>query len=384
MGTVNLEKIKANKQQIIAQMYTDLENTAEADRFYTARNIEDCSADLNAYIKKLSQNPDSKSIAKNIQWIFQSLSTFKQENESPEFLWGFIYNGYTKELTSLILDTAFAFGLKKGKPATIKSNVIYLKHNPHSADRFRIYIGSTSKSGVVLDYNKGTSLFEYLENPYGESYLLPVFDLVINEDHTALSFSVLASGAYKTITLKARQPVDSILFNAIHALHQGDQLKSDPRPDYCSLELELTKGVLTRLTTTNYDADNRIINMFTEGTGIKVFVQELDANGCFQNSDNMASHPEIVDERFVIVDAVPRWKYYEIEGLDIQQDVISVRTKPQQFEYENDERKKVIARETAARTINYPIKSYDLIRKLLQELLDSRKTFKSRFSHEQI
>lgn len=129
----------------------------------------------------------------------------------------------------------------------------------------------------------------------------------------------------------------------------------------------------------NYDADNRIINMFTEGTGIKIFVQELDANGCFQNSDNMASHPEIVDEKFVIVDAVPRWKYYEIEGLDMQQDVISVRTKPRQFEYENDERKNVIARETAARTINYPIKSYDLIKKLLHELLGSRKLFKSRF-----
>lgn len=379
METVNLEKIKADKQQIIDQLYSDLENTAVEDRFYTTHNIESCSEDLDAYIKKLSQNPDSKSIAKNIKWIFQSLSTFQQENESPEFLWGFIYNGYTKELTDFILHTAFAFGLKKGSPKTIKSNIIHLKHNPHSTDRFRIYIGSTSNSGVILDYNKNTSLFEYLENPYGESYALPVFNLGINEDHTALSFDVLASGAYKTIMLKAQQPADSVLLKAIHHLHKSEQLKSDPLPDYCSLELELTKGVLTRLTTMNYDANNRIINMFTEGTGMKVFAQELDANGCFQNSDNMASHPEIVDEKFVIVDAVPHWKYYEIDGLDMQQNIISVRTKHQQFEYENDERKNVIAHETASRIIHYPIKSYDLIKTLLYDVLVSRRPFKSRF-----
>ncbi len=165
METVNLEKINASKQQIIEQMYADLGNTAVEDRFFTTRNIEDCSADLDAYIKKLLQHPDSKSIAKNIKWIFRSLSTFKQEDESPEFLWGFIYNGYTKELTDFILDTAFAFGLEKGKPKTIKSNFIHLKHNPHSIDRFRVYIGSTAANGVILDYNRRTSLFEYLEKP---------------------------------------------------------------------------------------------------------------------------------------------------------------------------------------------------------------------------
>ncbi|SKA16174.1 hypothetical protein SAMN04488128_1021225 [Chitinophaga eiseniae] len=379
METIVPENIKDDKQQIITRMYTDLENTAAADRFYTTRNIEDCSADLDTYIKRLSQSADSKSIAKSIKWIFRSLSTFKQEEEAPEFLWGFIYNGYTKELTDFILNTAFAFGLEKGKPKTIKSKISYLTHHPHSIDLFRIYIGSTSKSGVILNYNQKSSLFEYLENPYGESYALPVFDLVINEDYTALSFNVLASGAYKTITLKAWQPTDSVLFKAIHDLHKSEQLKSSPLPDYCELELELTEGVLTRLTTRNYDANNRIINMYTEGAGMKIFVQELDANNCFQNSDNMAPHPEIVDEKFVIVDAVPHWKYYEIEDLDMQQEVISVRTKPQQFEYENDERVNVIAHPIPCRTIQHPIKSYAFIKTLLHELLPLRQPFKSRF-----
>lgn len=137
--------------------------------------------------------------------------------------------------------------------------------------------------------------------------------------------------------------------------------------------------MLTRLTTRNYDADNRIINMFTEGTGIKVFVQELDANGCFQNSDDMASHPDIVDEKFVIVDAVPYWKYYEIDALNMQEDVISVRTKSRQFEYADEERRKVIAHETAGRTVHYAIKSYDVIKALLREVLNARKPFTSRF-----
>ncbi|QEC43987.1 hypothetical protein [Pseudobacter ginsenosidimutans] len=379
MESVHLERINADKQRIIDQMYAELENTPVEDRFYTSGNIESCSTDLDTYIKKLSQNPDSKSISKSIKWIFQSLSTFNQEDESPEYLWGFIYNGYTKELTEFILHSAFAFGLQKGEPKMIRPANIHLKHNPHSTDRFRVYIGSTSNDGIVLDYNVRSSQFEYLENIYGESYGLPVFDLTINKDHSELSFDVLASGVYETITLKAQQPTDSVLFNAVYSLHNSEQLKNDPPPDHCSLELELTKGVLTRLTTMNYDTNNRIINMFTEGTGIKVFVQELDANGCFRNSDNMASHPEIVDEKFVIVDAVPNWKYYEIDELVMQQDIISVRTKKQRFEYENDERKKVIAHESAGRNISYPIKSYDLIKALLHELLLLRKPFKSRY-----
>lgn len=373
MDSVTLEKIKAGKQQIIDQMYAELGSTPLEDRFYSRSNVESCSADLDTYIKKLSQKNDSESIATSIKWIFQALSTFGQEDESPEYLWGFIYNGYTKELTEFILNTAFAFGLEKGKPKTIKPTIIHLKHNPHSTDWFRVYIGTTSNNGILLDYNLRTSQFEYLENIYGESYGLPVFDLTINKDGSELSFDVLASGVYKTIILKAVQPTDNILFTAIHMLHTSELLEKDAPPDHCSLELELTKGVLTRLTTMNYDGNNRIINMFTKGTGIKVFVQKLDANGCFQSSDNMAAHPEIVAEKFVIVDAVPDWKYYEVEELVMEQDIISVRTGSQRFEYENDERNKVIAHETAPRTISYPIRSYDFMKALLHGLLASRK-----------
>lgn len=378
-----VEPIHAAKAAIIRQFYTDLENTPEADRFFTSANIRDAEKDLDHYFHLLSQAHESKNpqkeISKHIKWVFQSLATFKSQHESPEFLWGFIYNGYTKELTDLILQAAFTFGLEKGKLKTIKSHVFHLTHHPHSVDTFSIYIGSTPNSGIVLQLNRHTGCFEYNENPHGDSYGLPIFNLQSRNDFATLSFEVLTAGAYKTFLLKAIQPADRVLFKAISQLHQGAFFKSQPDPDYCKIELELQKGVLTNLTTLHYDSNNHIINMFSEGTGIKAFVKELDASGAFQNSDNTAPHPAIVSEKFVLVYAVPKWKYYEIKGLTIQDNIISITTTNKQFEYEAEGVFNVVSKDIDSQTFVYELKTYPFMITLLNELLPLREVFKSRF-----
>ena len=378
-----IETIQAAKEKIIRQLYADLEATPESERFFNAGNIRDCEKDLDHYIHLLSKAHESKNlqkeISKHIKWIFQSLATFKSEDESPEFLWGFIYNGYTKELTDFILQAAFTFGLEKGKLKTIKSNVFHLTHHPHSFDTFSIYIGSTSNSGVVLLLNRRTGCFEYNENPHGDSYGLPVFHLQSHDDFSTLSFEVLTAGAYKTFLLKAQRPVDRVLFKAILQLHQSEVFKPQPEPDYCKIELELNKGVLTNLSTLHYDSDNHIINMFTEGTGIKAFVKELDATGAFQNSDNAAPHPAIVSEKFVLVYAVPKWKYYEIDSLAIHDNIVTVTTKTQQFEYEAEGVFNVVSSDISSKTVVYELKSYPFMIRLLNVLLSLREVFRSRF-----
>lgn len=377
---MNFDNLKIEKQKIISLMYSELEHTKETDRFFTRENIEDCSADLDKYVELLSKaNHQQKEISKNVKWIFKSLSTFKGENEDPEFLWGFMYNGYTVELTNFILNTAFEFGLEKAKAKNIKTNVFYIKHNPHSIDTFNIYIGSTANSGVVLAYNKKKSCFEFAENPHGETYGIPIFNLTSKQDYSELSFDVLTAGTFKTINLKAQKETDKVALKAIWDLNQKNPFSNYPAPNFCNIEIELDKGVLTRLKTLNYDENNHIINMFTKGSGILVLVQELDATGGFQNSNNLAPHPEIVDKKFVIVDAVPNWKYYEIQKLEMKNNIVSVTTKNRRYEYENQDSFKVVSSEIKSQTLLYEMKTYDFMLDLLNSIIPLTASFKSHF-----
>lgn len=119
--------------------------------------------------------------------------------------------------------------------------------------------------------------------------------------------------------------------------------------------------------------------MFTEGTGIKAFVKELDAIGAFQNSDNAAPHPAIVSEKFVLVYAVPKWKYYEIDSLAIHDNIVTITTKTKQFEYEADGVFNVVSSDIVSKTLVYELKSYPFMIRLLNELLPLKEVFRSRF-----
>lgn len=375
---MGFEKINKDKQKIISQMYSDLENTKEADRYFTILNIEDCAANLEKYVELLSKaNNQQKEISKSIKWIFKSLSTFKEESEEPEFLWGFIYNGYTVELTDFILNTAFEFGLVRAKSKNIKTNIFHIKHNPHYLDTVRIYVGSTSNSGVVLEYKKNKSCFEFLENPYGETYGMPIFNIKCNHDYSELSFEVLTAGTFKTINLNAQKATDKVLLNAIWNISQKNPFSNSPDPDCCNIEIELKNGVLMHLKTLNYDKNNKIINMFTKGSGMLVRVQELDATGGFQSSDNLNPHPEIVGQKFIIVDAVPNWKYYEIQKLEMINNVVMVTTKNRKCEYENRDSFNVVCSDMKSITLKYEVKTYKIMQEIVKDIISSAQPFES-------
>jgi len=106
------------KDQIIAQMRAELLATTTEDRYYTEANITDCNTHLEAFLAKLeksNQVSDKQTyLAEAIQTLCELLSTFNdpEEEEMPEFLWGFLYLGYTKELTDFIREAALAYGFK--------------------------------------------------------------------------------------------------------------------------------------------------------------------------------------------------------------------------------------------------------------------------------
>ncbi|MDR6543131.1 hypothetical protein ABIC56_003150 [Acinetobacter bereziniae] len=109
-------------------------------------------------------------------------------------------------------------------------------------------------------------------------------------------------------------------------------------------------------------------------------MQALDATGAFQNSENLSPHPEIVCEKFIIVDAVSEWKYYEIQGLNIDRNNISVMTKNQLFRYDEQNSQNMIGLEIPIKKLIYPINTYHFMSEILQHIFIHCASFISRFN----
>lgn len=106
------------------------------------------------------------------------------------------------------------------------------KHNPLFLQVFRVYIGSTLTNGIILEYNARQSFFEFIENPYGENYTIPILNLKINPDHSESSFDVLKAEGFKTIHLKAQNKLDQLLLQAIWKLNQKNYFSTPPDSNF--------------------------------------------------------------------------------------------------------------------------------------------------------
>ena len=132
------------KDQIIAQMRAELLATATEERYYTEENITDCKAHLEAFLAKLEkadQATDKQTyLAEAIQTLCEQLSTFNdpEEEEMPEFLWGFLYNGYTVEISNFIREAALVYGFK---PIPTVIDLYYCRVEIGNFDCFSVVLG---------------------------------------------------------------------------------------------------------------------------------------------------------------------------------------------------------------------------------------------------
>ena len=169
------------KDQIIAQMRAELSKTKVTDRYYTEQNITDCNAHLEAFLaqlEKAAQAPDKQAyLSAAIQTLCEQLSTFNdpEEEEMPEFLWGFLYNGYTVEISKFIREAALAYGFK---PIPTVIELYYCRVEIGGFDCFSVVLGGIEEENFVsLEYDPKAHQFYYDENPYGDPFPLPLYNV---------------------------------------------------------------------------------------------------------------------------------------------------------------------------------------------------------------
>lgn len=364
--------IFSKKEAIIQRIYTDWKETSEENRYFSEENIQKCSEDLDNFIQKMQKyqqnNAPQSDYIKAIYEICKNLATFDQEDEEPEYLHGFLYDIYTKELSNFIRETAFTYGFELPETEIITTNVFSLRHSSEFRyEYFSVYIGEDDQNGISLLYNSDRHCFEYDENPYGDCYPLPIYNFRAGD---FIDFEVLSQGRYRNIRLVAQHPQDGVWLKMLACLHQNSVFPTFPDKaptDFCDIELETKRGAIVTLRTTNKDSEGNIIPMFQNGTGIEILTYEVNEKGELQ-SEYQVNRPKAVDKKLFVVYAVPEWKCFEVDLIAFEDDSIKITTKNNYLQRDANHKLETIT--APPQFFAYPLKTFPFMKDFLKEIIN--------------
>ena len=369
-----MKRFITQKDQIIAQMRAELSTTIEEDRYYTEANITDCNTHLETFLAKLeksNQVTDKQTyLAAAIQTLCEQLSTFNnpEEEEMPEFLWGFLYLGYTKELTDFIREAALAYGFK---PIPTVIDLYYCRVEIGGFDCFSVVLGGEEEENFVsLEYNPKTHQFYYDENPYGDPFPLPLYKVQVKPDYSELSFEVLSRDKLQHFCFLAKYPSDKVWIKAIYDLHTKQVLLHRREKHWSSITLATKNGKVSELDTTQYDNEGHIIPSAEEGGDLSVFTSGINEENKLQSRNEIADTKILFEKTFFTNPREEEWRLYELQHIVVQNGVVTitstdvVRTRDQNWQ--------LITGTIAPISLSYELKNSDFVLKFVQEILDKQ------------
>ena len=360
------------KDQIITKMRAELSTTIEEDRYYTEENITDCNTYLEAFLAKLEkadQATDKQTyLAEAIQTLCEQLSTFNnpEEEEMPEFLWGFLYNGYTVEISNFIREAALAYGVKPISNE-IKISSCYLRLADF--DCFSVVLGSIEEENFAcLDYNPNTHQFYYDENPYGDPFPLPLYNVQVKPDYSELSFEVLSRDKLQHFCFLAQYPSDKVWIKAIYDLHTKQVLLTKREKHWSSITLVTENGKLKELRPVLYDENGEEIDIFQENGGFDVFPMGINEEGELQGK-HMIVDTKITDEKVFFADHRTEWQLYELQNITMQKDKITLTSTEKR--YTRDQNGKLLIKNITPVSLSYELKNSEFVLNFIQEVINT-------------
>ena len=367
-----MTKFITQKDQIIAQMRAELLATTEEDRYYTEENITDCNAHLEAFLaqlEKANQAPDKQTyLAEAIQTLCEQLSTFNnpEEEEMPEFLWGFLYNGYTIEISNFIREAALAYGVK---PIPTVIELYYCRVEIGSFDWFSVVLGGIEEENFAcLDYDPNTHQFYYDENPYGDPFPLPLYNVQVKADYSELSFEVLSRDKLQHFCFLAQYPSDKEWIKAIYDLHTKQVLLHRREKHWSNITLVTENGQLKELRPVLYDENGEAIDIFQENGGFDVFLMGINEEGELQGK-HMITDTKIVDEKVFFADHRTEWQLYELQNITMQKGKITLTSTEKR--YTRDQNGKLLIKNITPISLSYELKNSDFVLNFIQDVINT-------------
>ena len=361
------------KDQIIAQMRAELSATIEEDRYYTEANITDCNAHLEAFLAKLEkadQATDKQTyLAEAIQTICEQLSTFNdpEEEEMPEYLWGFLYNGYTIELSNFIREAALAYGFEIPAPTVIALHNCSVEIDDF--DCFSVVLGNEEDKFACLEYDPNTHQYFYDENPYGDAYPLPLYNVQVNTDYSELSFEVLSKWKIERFQFLAQYPSDKVWIKAVYDLHSQRVLLDKYQKSWSRIiTLHTENGQLKELRPVLYDENGEAIDIFQENGGFDVFPMGINEEGELQGK-HMIANTKIIDEKVFFADHRTEWQLYELQNITMQKGKITLISTDKR--YTRDQNGKLLIKNITPISLSYELKNNDFVLNFIQKVIET-------------
>ena len=361
------------KDQIITQMRAELSATIEEDRYYTEENITDCNTYLEAFLAKLEkadQATDKQTyLAEAIQTLCEQLSTFNnpEEEEMPEFLWGFLYLGYTKELTDFIREAALAYGFK---PIATVIDLYYCRVEIGGFDWFSVVLGGIEEENFAcLDYNPNTHQFYYDENPYGDPFPLPLYNVQVKPDYSELSFEVLSRDKLQHFCFLAQYPSDKVWIKTIYDLHTKQVLLTKRKKHWSSITLVTENGKVSELGATQYNNEGNIIPRAEEGGGFSVFTMGINEENKLQSRNEIADTKILFEKTFFTNPREEEWRLYELQHIAIQKGVVTITSTD--VVRTRDENWQLITGTITPISLSYELKNSDFVLHFVEEVINT-------------
>jgi len=362
------------KDQIIAQMRAELLATTTEDRYYTEENITDCNAHLEAFLAKLEkadQATDKQTyLAEAIQTICEQLSTFNdpEEEEMPEYLWGFLYNGYTIELSNFIRDAALAYGFETPAPTVIALHNCSVEIDDF--DCFSVVLGGEEEENFVsLEYDPKTHQFYYDENPYGDPFPLPLYNVQVNADYSELSFEVLSKWKIERFQFLAQYPSDKVWIKAVYELHTKKILLNRREKHWSTITFGTEKGKIIELRATQYDNEGHVIPSAEEGGGFSVFTMGINEENKLQSRNEVADTKILFEKTFFRDAREEEWRLYELQNITIQNGIVTITSTDEVIT--RDQNWELMRGNIAPINLSYELKNSDFVLNFIQKVIET-------------
>ena len=368
-----MKSLITQKDQIIAQMRAELSATTAENRYYTEQNITDCNTHLEDFLAKLEkadQATDKQTyLAEAIQTVCEQLSTFNdpEEEEMPEFLWGFLYNGYTVELSNFIRDVALAYGFKPISNE-IKISNCYL--NLADFDYFSVVLGGDGEENFVrLKYDPKAHQFYFDENPYGDTYPLPLYNVQVNADYSELSFELLSKWKIERFQFLAQYPSDKVWIKAVYELHTQKILLNRREKHWSTITFGTEKGKIIELRATQYDNEGHIIPSAEEGGGFSVFTMGINEENKLQSRNEIADTKILFEKTFFRDAREEDWRLYELQNITIQNGIVTITSTDEVIT--RDQNWELIRGNIAPVNLSYELKNSDFVLNFIQKVIET-------------
>ncbi len=368
-----MKSLITQKDQIIAQMRAELSATTAENRYYTEANITDCNTHLEAFLMKLEkadQATDKQTyLAEAIQTVCEQLSTFNdpEEEEMPEYLWGFLYLGYTKELTDFIREAALAYGFK---PLPTVIDLYYCRVEIGSFDCFSVVLGGEEEENFVsLEYDPKAHQFYFDENPYGDPFPLPLYNVQVKPDYSELSFEVLSRDKLQHFCFLAKYPSDKVWIKTIYDLHTQKIVLNRREKHWSSITFATEKGKLYDLDATQYDNEGHIIPSAEEGGGFSVFTRGINEENKLQSRNEIADTKILFEKTFFTNPREEEWRLYELQHIAIQNGVVTITSTDEVIT--RDQNWQLIRGNITPISLSYELKNNDFILNFIQKVIET-------------